>query len=189
MRILILLLAFFMTLTAGAQVDVRGRVTLQSDNEGAIGVTVQVKGETIGTMTDLDGMYAIKVPSGNSILVFSYIGYITQEIEVGNKNMIDVVMSENASQLDEVVVTGYGTQKRSSISGSVASISNEEFAEKPILRVEQALQGRAAGVQVAQVSGSPGSPLTVRIRGVGTINNSDPLYIVDGGTCRWPRFS
>lgn len=180
MRLLILLLAFFMTFTAGAQVEVRGRVTLQSDNEGAIGVTVQVKGETIGTMTDLDGMYAIKVPSGNTTLVFSYIGYITQEIEVGNKNMIDVVMSENASQLDEVVVTGYGTQKRSSISGSVASISNEEFAEKPILRVEQALQGRAAGVQVAQVSGSPGSPLTVRIRGVGTINNSDPLYIVDG---------
>lgn len=180
MRILILVLACFMTLTASAQLEVKGRVTLQSDNEGAIGVTVQVKGGTTGTMTDLDGMYTIKVPSSNTVLVFSYVGYVTQEIEVGNKSMVDVVLSENASQLDEVVVTGYGTQKRSSISGSVASIGNEDIAEKPILRVEQALQGRAAGVQVAQVSGSPGSALTVRIRGVGTINNSDPLYIVDG---------
>ena len=87
---------------------------------------------------------------------------------------------ESVSQLDEVVVTGYGVQLRSNISGSVSSIDAEDIAERPILRVEQALQGRAAGVQVAQVSGSPGSALTVRVRGVGTINNSDPLYIVDG---------
>ena len=99
---------------------------------------------------------------------------------MGDRASIDVALEESVSLLNEVVVTGYGSQKRSNISGSVSTVNAEEIAERPITRVEQALQGRVAGVQVAQVSGSPGSAQTVRIRGVGTINNSDPLYIVDG---------
>ena len=139
-----------------------------------------VQGTTTGTVTDFDGNYAITVPDRNAVLVFSYTGYASQDQVVGDRASIDVALEESVSLLNEVVVTGYGSQKRSNISGSVSTVNAEEIAERPITRVEQALQGRVAGVQVAQVSGSPGSAQTVRIRGVGTINNSDPLYIVDG---------
>ncbi len=180
MRLLLSTTFLFFTLALSAQVKITGRVTLLPDGEGAVGATVQVKGLASGAATDLDGQYTITVPDRSAILVFSYTGFTTQEVPVGANTVVDIALSESASQLGEVVVTGYGTQKRSSISGSVSTIGADEIAEKPILRVEQALQGRTAGVQVAQVSGSPGSALTVRVRGVGTINNSDPLYIVDG---------
>ncbi len=180
MRILFPLLLTLLAVTAQAQIKITGRVTLQTGNEGAIGATVRVKGANLGTTTDLDGNYILSVPDRDAVLVFSYTGFVEQEIPVGNNTTIDVVLSESVSQLNEVVVTGYGAQKRSSISGAVSSVGSEDIAERPILRVEQALQGRTAGVQVAQVSGSPGSALSVRVRGVGTINNSDPLYIVDG---------
>jgi TonB-linked SusC/RagA family outer membrane protein len=169
-----------LALAMQAQTEVTGRVTMAPDDQPGIGVVVQVKGTTIGTVTDFDGMYRISVPGPESVLVFTFIGYTTVERTVNAAGAIDVRMEENISQLDEIVVTGYGVEKRSSISGAVSVVKADEFAERPILRVEQALQGRAAGVQIAQVSGSPGSPLTVRVRGVGTINNSDPLYIVDG---------
>lgn len=180
MRVLLLLLLSLTVVTVEAQIQVSGRITQQADNAPAIGVTVMVQGTTTGTVTDFDGQYSITVPDRNAVLVFSYTGFASQEIVVGDRNSIDVALDESVSQLDEIVVTGYGVQVRSNISGSVSSIDAEDIAERPILRVEQALQGRAAGVQVAQVSGSPGSSLTVRVRGVGTINNSDPLYIVDG---------
>jgi TonB-linked SusC/RagA family outer membrane protein len=168
------------TLTLFAQNRVTGRVTLDPEGDAAIGATVVVKGTTAGATTDLDGNFSLEVPAGNNILSVAYIGYITRDILLNGQTNLLIQLSENATQLDELVVVGYGSQKRSNISGSVASISSEEIGERPILRVEQALQGRAAGVQVAHSSGSPGSPLTVRIRGVGTINNADPLYIVDG---------
>lgn len=177
---IILLLALFTTFGLQAQIQIKGTVLLEPNGEPAIGAAVQVKGSATGTVTDLDGTYSIAVPDRNSILVFTYIGYETQEITVGASSTVDIRLAENASQLEEVVVTGYGVQKRANISGSVSTLEASEIAEKPILRVEQALQGRTAGVQVAQVSGSPGSGLSVRIRGVGTINNADPLYIVDG---------
>ncbi|HRI59817.1 MAG TPA: TonB-dependent receptor [Saprospiraceae bacterium] len=180
MRILLSIVILLLAFAAQAQIKISGRVTLQPDGEVAIGVTVQLKGSTTGAVTDYDGNYTLTVPDRSAVLVFAYTGFLSQEIEVGNQDNISVVLAENASQLDEVVVTGYGTQKRASISGSVSTVNASEIAERPILRVEQALQGRTAGVQVAQVSGSPGSPLSVRVRGVGTINNSDPLYIVDG---------
>jgi TonB-linked SusC/RagA family outer membrane protein len=174
---------FFVLILAGAvqaQTKVSGRITLQPSGEAAIGVTVVAKGTAGGSVTDIDGRYTIAVADRATVLVFTYTGFNPQEITVGNQTVIDIALSENPSQLNEVVVTGYGAQKRSSISGSVSTIGSGEIAERPILRVEQALQGNTAGVQVAQVSGSPGSALTVRVRGVGTINNSDPLYIVDG---------
>jgi len=180
MRIFFVMFISFFALAANAQLKVNGRVVLQADNEAAIGVTVMVQGTTTGTVTDFDGNYSITVPDRASVLVFSYTGYTSQELVVGDRSTIDVVMAESVSQLNEIVVTGYGVQKRSNISGSVSTVNADEIAERPILRVEQALQGRTAGVQVAQASGSPGSALTVRVRGVGTINNSDPLYIVDG---------
>ncbi len=163
-----------------AQITVTGTVTSADDGLGIIGATVLVKGSNAGTVTDFDGAYEIEAPDESAILVFSYTGMKTQEIQVGAQRTIDVTMLSDVAILDEVVVVGYGTQKRSNISGAVSTITSDEITETPVLRAEQALQGRTAGVQVAQNSGSPGAPLTVRVRGVGTINNSDPLYIVDG---------
>lgn len=161
--------------------QVTGKVIAQEDQLGIIGATVFVKGSAgNGGATDLDGNYSITVPSGDAVLIFSYTGMKTLEIPVENRKQIDVTMNSDVSVLEEVIVVGYGTQKRSKISGAVSVISSEEITETPVLRVEQALQGRTSGVQIAQNSGSPGAALSVRIRGTGTINDSSPLYIVDG---------
>lgn len=180
MRLFFTILLLHAAFLLVAQTRISGRVTLDPDGDAAIGATVAVKGASIGTTTDIEGNFALSVPSDAQILVFSYIGYKSQEVEIGANTTFSIKLAENASLLDEVVVTGYGAEKRSNISGSVSSISSKEMKERPLLRVEQALQGQIAGVQVAQNSGSPGSTLSVRVRGVGTINNSDPLYIVDG---------
>ena len=180
MHIGFVMLILMLCVALQAQHTVSGRVTTPPGDEPVIGAIVQVKGTEIGTVTDLDGRFQVTVPNDASVLEIHYTGYTSQEIEVGIRSTVDVMLSESISQLDEVIVTGYGSQKRSNISGSVSTVNASEIAEQPILRVEQALQGRTAGVQVAQVSGSPGSALTVRVRGAGTINNSDPLYIVDG---------
>ncbi len=180
MRLHLSFLFSLLVFAATAQIKITGHISIAPDNESAIGATVAVKGISSGAITDVDGNFSIQVPDRKAILVFSYTGYTTQEQEVGDRNVFTIMLAEDASQLNEVIVTGYGTEKRSNISGSVSTVSAEEIAERPILRVEQALQGRTAGVQVAQNSGSPGSTLSVRIRGVGTINNADPLYIVDG---------
>jgi TonB-dependent starch-binding outer membrane protein SusC len=171
-------LLLFSKLTA--QTTLQGRVTIANTNEAAIGASVSVLGTKIGTVTNLDGQYKIEIPTKQATLVVSYTGFEKQEILVAGRSTIDVGLVESFSTLDEVIVTGYSNEKRSNISGSVSTIGSAEIGEKPILRVEQALQGRTAGVQVAQTSGSPGAPLTVRVRGIGTINSSDPLYIVDG---------
>ncbi|HOY08196.1 MAG TPA: TonB-dependent receptor [Saprospiraceae bacterium] len=172
--VLLLLLAQ----AAGAQIVVSGRVT-GADGEALIGATVAVK-EGKGAVTDIEGHYQLTAPSPETELVFTYIGMRPRTEIVGDRRTIDVVLEENNALIDEVVVVGYGSQKRSNISGAVSTVTASEISETPVLRVEQALQGRTAGVQVTQNSGSPGSPLTVRVRGTGTINNSDPLYIVDG---------
>lgn len=180
MRLGIFLSLFLFCSIVKSQHQVSGKITTFPGNEPAIGATVILKGTNEGVITDLSGIYTLRVPDDNSVLLIRYTGYEDVEVEVGSRTNIDVMLEESISQLDEVVVTGYGVQKRSDISGAVSTVDADEIAEQPILRVEQALQGRTAGVQIAQVSGSPGSGLTVRVRGVGTINNSDPLYIVDG---------
>jgi len=174
---LIVSLAF--SLISFAQNQVSGTVS-DATGETLIGASILVKGTQIGTVTDFDGNYSLTVSGDNNILLISYTGYEEQEISIGNRSIIDIVLQESISLIDEVVVVGYGTQKRSKISGAVSTVTSDEITESPVLRTEQALQGRIAGVQVSQNSGSPGSALTVRVRGVGTINNSDPLYIVDG---------
>ncbi len=179
------LLLFFLSLccfnlAATAQIIVTGTVTSATDELSLPGVNVIVKGTTTGTITDFDGNYQITVPSTDAVLLFSFIGYNNEESMVGSQTVINISLGEDIQLINEVVVIGYGTQKRSNISGAVSVVTAEEITETPILRAEQALQGRTAGVSVAQVSGSPGSPLTVRVRGTGTINNSDPLYLVDG---------
>lgn len=180
MRIGVVIVLSLLVHLGYAQRVIRGTVTLEPGNEPAIGATVLVKGTQNGVVTDFEGHYSITVPDEQAVLVVMYIGFADQEIVTGMLTTIDVQLKESISQLNEVIVTGYGVQKRSEISGSVSTIKADEIREQPFLRVEQALQGRTAGVQISPVSGSPGSPSTVRVRGVGTINNSDPLYIVDG---------
>lgn len=163
-----------------AQIQVSGQVISGEDGEPVIGASVSVQDSRLGTITDVDGNFDLSVPGAESVLIFSYLGMVPQEITVGDQRTFSIILEPSSSMLNEVIVVGYGTQQRSKISGAVSTIGAEEIQATPILRAEQALQGRTAGVLVTQNSGSPGSPLMVRIRGVGTINNSDPLYIVDG---------
>lgn len=164
---------------AFGQYTVTGIVT-DAEGEPLIGANVIEKETSNGTITELDGTFELTVASGESVLVFSYLGMADIEKSINNESYISMILAENTNLMDEVVVVGYGTQKRSNISGAVSVVTAEEIASTPVLRVEQALQGRTAGVQISQNSGSPGSALTVRIRGTGTITNSDPLYVVDG---------
>ncbi|MGX5818939.1 TonB-dependent receptor [Chitinophaga lutea] len=164
---------------AGAVFDkVTGRVT---DAKGGtlIGVSVKVKGGSTGTVTDVNGRFTLDAPAG-SVLVFSYMGYTQQEVTATGGDL-QVVMEESASGLNEVVVIGYGTQKKKDVTGAISSINGKELRNMPIRNASEALQGKVSGVMVAQSSGSPGSAPVVRIRGIGSINGSNsPLYIVDG---------
>ena len=160
---------------------VTGKVTDPKDNTGIYGVSVQVKGTNIGTVTDNEGNFSITVPSKNSVLVFSYSGLGTQEITVSDKTTVDVQLSDKNTTMQEVVVIGYGTQKKSDLTGSVGSVKAKQLQERPAASLNQALAGRIAGVQVNTNSGRPGGQTNVRIRGFSSINTSNnPLYVVDG---------
>jgi len=159
---------------------VTGTVTDGTDKTGIPGATVMEKGTTNGTITDVNGHYSLTVTSDKDTLIFSFIGYKKIEIPINGRAIIDVFMESDQTELDEVVVIGYGTQKKKVVTGAIASVSSEEISSTPVLRAEQAMQGRTAGVQVTQLSGQPGEAPTVRIRGAGTTGDADPLYIVDG---------
>ena len=177
------LLAFMLALlaTAGtlfAQNRVMGTVT--DDIGPVIGASVMEKGTQNGAVTDLDGNYVITVKPG-ATLVFSSIGYATQEIEVGSQSRINVLLKEDTEFLDEVVVVGYGTMKRSDLSGASVSMKEEDLKGSVITNLDQSLQGRAAGVSAVQTSGAPGSSSSIRVRGQATVNaNAEPLYVIDG---------
>lgn len=179
-QLLLLAAAMLISIAGWAQSRTVSGVVKSAEGEALALASVLAKNTTRGVMTDEEGQFSIEVSGPEAVLVIRYVGYEPAEITVGNQSRIDVVLNEINTQLDEVVVVGYSAQKRSRITGAVSVIGAEEITETPVLRVEQALQGRAAGIQVTQNSGSPGSALSVRIRGLGTINNSDPLYVVDG---------
>ncbi len=161
-------------------IQVQGTVVGGSDNEPLPGVSVVLKGNTaIGTITGLDGEFTLSVPSG-ATLSFSYIGFITQDVAINGRRNIQVVLKEDAKALDEVVVIGYGVQKKSVVTASIAKVSADDLAATAPIRMDNALKGLAAGVTVTSSSGQPGAAAQVRVRGIGTINNSNPLYIVDG---------
>lgn len=152
-----------------------------SDVNGPLpGANVIVKGTTNGTTTDFDGKFTLNEISSNSILQISFVGYATMEVAVNGKTTINIVLKEDANSLEEVVVVGYGTKKKSLVTGSISSIDSDQIQSASTQRVEQVLQGRTSGVTVVSSSGSPGSGAKVRIRGTGSNGNSDPLYIVDG---------
>lgn len=179
-KLLTFMLALFASAVAmTAQVKVTG-VVKDDTGQGVIGASVMEKGTTNGAVTDLDGNYVITVKQG-ATLVFSSIGYATQEIAVGDRTVIDVLLKEDAEFLDEVVVVGYGTMKRSDLSGASVSMREEDLKGSIITNLDQSLQGRAAGVSAVQTSGAPGSSSSIRVRGQATVNaNAEPLYVIDG---------
>ena len=157
-----------------------GTVTDASDNSSLPGVNIVVKNTTNGTVTDIDGKYSLNVPDDAETLVFSSVGYISEEATIGNRTVINVQMAPDIQSLKEVVVVGYGTQRKKDVTGAIASVPAEEIADLPIASIDQALQGRAAGVQVIQSGGVPGGPVSVKIRGYGSVGTEEPLYVIDG---------
>ena len=160
---------------------IKGQI-IDENNEPLIGVSVTVKGaNTIGTITDFDGNYTLDVPAGKNSLEISYIGYKTQEITIGKNTQLNIKMQPDTQTLDEVVVVGYGTVKKSDLTGAVSGVSNRQYKNQPVQRVENILQGRTPGVEVTATSGMPGASMKVRVRGTTSINkSSDPLYVIDG---------
>ncbi|NBA85447.1 SusC/RagA family TonB-linked outer membrane protein [Emticicia sp. CRIBPO] len=165
---------------AFAQRTVKGKVSDSVDGSGMPGVTVQVKGELTGTQTDINGEYQIMAKE-TATLVFSFIGKISQEIVVGNQSVINVTLADNAQTLGEVVVIGYGSQKKKDLTGSIVSVSSEDFVKGQITTPEQLVSGKLAGVQITSNGGAPGSGSTIRIRGGSSLTaNNDPLIVLDG---------
>lgn len=156
-------------------------VVKDATGEPIIGANVLVKGTTNGVITDFDGNYSLTNVNSQDIIVFSYIGYTSQEIKVGSQTTINVTLKEDTETLEEVVVVGYGTVKRRDLTGSVASVTGEKLAANPVANVAEALQGQLPGVSVTSQDGRPGAGMSIRIRGGGSITQSnDPLFIVDG---------
>ncbi len=163
------------------QVTVKGKVTGAENGETLPGVTVRVKGATAGTVSGPDGVYSLPLKQSDVTLVFTFTGYVTQEIPLAGKSQLDVTLQTSKKDLDEVVVVGYGTQQKANVAGAIASVKTADLKQTPISNVVQGLQGRVSGVQITQNSAAPGGNISMRIRGVNSINGtSEPLYVVDG---------
>ena len=178
-----LLLLLFMVLWGigfAQQYSVTGKVTLADDGSSLPGVSITVKGTTTGTITDLDGNYSLVLKNLNVTLVYSFIGMQTKEVLFTGQQSINVTLSSEAIGLDEIVAVGYGVQKKSVVTASIAQVSSEDMKGMTPTRIDNALKGLASGVTVTASSGQPGAESRIRIRGVGTIHDSDPLFIVDG---------
>jgi TonB-dependent SusC/RagA subfamily outer membrane receptor len=156
-----------------------GRV-IGSDGAGLPGVTVLVKGTSLGAATDTDGRYSLPVPAGATTLVFSFVGYTSQEARIGD-GPLNITLATNSTSLDEAVVVGYGTQSRRDLTGSVATVTGKEIANTPVQSFDQALQGRASGVSITTPNGVLNNPPVIRIRGANSIAlSSSPLFVIDG---------
>lgn len=177
----VFLIAIFYSMISYGQgtISISGSVLDSKNNEPLIGVSVVVKGTSNGTITNLDGKFFLKT-TPDATLVFSYMGYAGKEITIGNRKELTVMLEEKSESLDEVVVIGYGVQKKSDITGAISSVSGKDINNVPVASPLQALQGKAAGVNIVQNTGAPGGNATIKIRGTGTINDADPLYVVDG---------
>jgi TonB-dependent starch-binding outer membrane protein SusC len=160
---------------------ITGKVMEAGTTEPLIGATILAKGSSTGTVTDLDGNYRLNIPPGTTALVVSFTGYSTQEVPVGASNVIDILLVTGNVALSEVVVVGYGTQIKSTLTGNIAKLDGEKLENLPISSVEQGIQGKTAGVFIESVNGKPGGAIRMRIRGAASITASNqPLYIVDG---------
>lgn len=160
---------------------ITGKVTAADDASELIGVSIQVEGTDRGTVTDFDGTYSLEIEPGDQVLIFSYIGYETYRVELSGQSVVDVSMETESQMLADVVVIGYGTIRKSDLTGSVYSVKSEELKKIPNANPVNALQGKVPGLQVSNYSGNPGEAPVVRIRGVGTLlSNASPIYVVDG---------
>lgn len=179
--ILTLTLLFLTAFSLQAQdVTVSGTVTSLEGNEPLPGVNVQIKGTTTGTITDINGNYSVSVPE-NGTLIFSYVGFVAEEIPINSRSVIDVTLSPDITALSEIVVVGYGTQREEAVTGSVASISGDVMRDVPSANITQALQGRLPGVEFSRTSSKPGAAMQIRIRGTRSLTASnDPLVVLDG---------
>ncbi len=179
-EVLVLIALFISTISAFSQIKVTGTV-LDTKREPLIGVNITVKGSRTGTISDFNGKFNIDVPDRQSVLVFSYIGYKTIERTIPASGQLTVILEEETQTIDEVVVVAYGTQKKSHLTGAVSSLKNEKMDEIPVSRVDQALQGKIAGVQINNVNPEAGAAPKIRVRGLGSISaSSDPLIVIDG---------
>ena len=182
---LFILVSFMVLMVVSEQLFGQANKTISGnvsgpDGEPIPGATVVVKGTTSGTVTDLDGNYSLLVSETDEILVISFVGFGSEEIEIGNQSIINVSLSDDGADLDEVVVIGYGTQRKVTMTGSVATADAEFLKDRPITNSTQALQG-LNGIYVNQSSGQPGADgASIQIRGIGTLGNNDPLVLVDG---------
>ncbi len=176
---IILLLTTFLSFSQDRTVT--GQIVSSQDNQGLSGVSVQVKGTTRGTTTDANGRYSLSVPAANSTLVFSFTGFQPKEVKVGTQSVISASLQPGANALGDVVVIGYGTRRKSDLTGAVGSVKAAQLQERPAASLNQALAGRISGVQVNTNSGRPGGRTNIRVRGFSSINSSNnPLYVVDG---------
>lgn len=175
------LVCLLLTMNSMAQITKTGKVTNEKDGTPMQGVSISVKGTATGTSTDAGGNFSIQIPNEQSVLVFSYTGFNPQEVAANSGETLNVSLTETQNALNEVVVIGYGTAKKSDLTGSVATVKSDRLMDRPSQDISQALQGRVAGVDVSINTSAPGEPAKIRIRGVTSINSSlDPLYVVDG---------
>jgi len=179
---LILILLFLMLkVSFGQERIVTGKVTDAADRSPLIGATIVIKGTTTGTVTAMDGSYSISVTSPEDVLVFSFLGYNSKEVSVADQSVIDIQLGADLTELEEIVVVGYGVQKKEDLTGAISMVDSEELNRSNPASVATALQGRAAGVSVTTSSGQPGSNTSIKIRGISSISNStDPLFVIDG---------
>ena len=182
-RIGMLLLAAVVSLVTSAQVWAQQTITgtiVDQTGEPVMGATVLVKGTTNGSTTDLDGRYSIPNVSSNQVLAVSFIGYASQEIPVGNRTVIDITLLEDSELLEDVVVVGYGVQRKSNLTGAISSVKSGDIENRTVVDVNQSLQGKTAGVQMISSSAAPGTESSIRVRGFSSNSTSNPLYVVDG---------
>ena len=179
-NLLLLFCALFFAFNLHAQTSVDGKVTDVDSSDPIAGVNVVVKGTSTGTASDFDGNFSISVSQGD-VLVFSYVGYSTQEITYNGQLSLSISMSEDASQLDEVLLIGYGTVKKEDLTGAADLITSDDFNKGSVLSPEQLISGKLAGVSVTSGSGAPGDGQAIRIRGLGSLSlTNSPLIVVDG---------
>lgn len=175
----ILLYLVFCSCVLYAQESVTGTVLFSEDSQPAPGVSVIIKGTNNGVVSDFDGKYSVQT-SKDAVLIFSYMGYKTKEILVNGRSVIDVFLEADVASLDEVVVVGYGTQRKSDLTGAISSVKMDAVEKRQVGTIDQALQGQMAGVDVTVNSGTPGGGVNISVRGLGTVNGAKPLYVVDG---------
>ncbi len=178
-----MILALLVLVVFGAsaqQSTVSGKV-LGEDGTGLPGVSIFVKNTTTGTVSDIDGNYNLRVNGSDAVLVYSFLGYETEEVTVGNQSTIDITLLPDLTQLSEVIVVGYGTKRKEELTGAINVVDSEQLKQVPAPSFQDALQGSAPGVQVLANDGAPGAGMSIRIRGIGSINASnEPLYVIDG---------